>query len=130
MLNNPADEFFHAGQQIIAAPAADLSDELNRQLNRLLGWPFQAASGVAYDRNGLTTAPFGTLIFTRVQGTEITEGQPVSIVADTLACAIDVSRTMDLDGLRRAYERVVQTKTLKKLPPAHDVTHTTIRDPL
>jgi hypothetical protein len=124
--NNPADEFFRAGQQIIVAPAADLSDELNRQLNRLLSWPFQAASGVAYDRNDLTTASFGTLIFTRVQGAEIAEGQPVSIAADTLACAIDVSRTIDLDGLHRAYERVVQAKTLKKSPAARNVTHTTI----
>jgi len=115
-----------AGQQIIAAPAAGISDELNRQLNQVLGWPFWAASGTAFDRDGQTTAPFGTLIFTRVQGTEIPDGQPASVAADTLACAIDVTHTLDLAGLRQAYARVAQTKTLKKSPAARDVTHTTI----
>jgi hypothetical protein len=33
------------GQQIIAAPASGIADELNRQLNHVFGWPFQAASG-------------------------------------------------------------------------------------
>jgi hypothetical protein len=95
-------------------------------LNRILGWPFRAASGTAYDCNGQTTALFGTLIFTRVQGTEIAEGQPVNITADTLACAIDVSHTLDLEGLRRAYERVAHAKTLRKSPAARDIIHTTI----
>jgi hypothetical protein len=61
-----------------------------------------------------------------VQGAEIPEGQAVNIDADRLACAIDVTQTLDLDGLRRAYERIVQAKTLKKSPAARDVTHTTI----
>jgi len=64
-------------------------------LNQLLGWPFRAASGTAYADtlacaidvshrhcNGQTTALLGTLIFTRVQDTEIAEGQPVSIIAE------------------------------------------------
>jgi hypothetical protein len=38
-----------AGEQIIAAPAPDVAEELNRQLNRLWGWPFQAAKGIAFD---------------------------------------------------------------------------------
>jgi hypothetical protein len=121
-----AEQIASAGQQIIAAPAAGLSEELNKQLNRVLGWPFQAASGAAYDRDGQTTAPFGTLIFTRVQGTEIAEGQPASVTADTLACAIDVSHTLDLEGLRQAYTRIVHAKTLKKSPAARHATYTTI----
>lgn len=36
-----------------------------------------------------------------MQGTEIAEGQPASVTADRLACAIDVSHTLDLNGLGR-----------------------------
>ena len=115
-----------AGEQIIAAPAPGIADELNRQLNQVLGWPFQAASGTAFDREGLASSPFGTLIFTRVQGSEIPDGQTVNIDADRLACAIDVTHMLDLDGLRQAYTRIAQAKTLKNSPAARDVTHTTI----
>jgi hypothetical protein len=123
---NLADELFCASQKIIAAPAAAVSDELNRQLHQVLGWPFHAASGTAFDRDGQTTAPFGTLIFTRVQGTEVPERQPASVAADTLACAIDVTHTLDLEDLRRAYERIAHAKNLKKSPAARGVIHTTI----
>ena len=92
----------HAGEQIIAAPAQGIADELNRQLNQILGWPFRAAIGTAFDREELATAPFGTLIFTRVQGEENPDGQAVNIDADRLACVIDVTQTLDLDGLRQA----------------------------
>lgn len=126
MPNTPADEFSRIGQQIIAAPASGIAEELNKQLNQVLGWPFRAASGTAFDSEGQTTAPFGTVIFTRVQGTEMPEGQPVSVPADTLACAIDVTHTLDLEGLRQAYARIAQAKTLKKSPAARNATHTTI----
>jgi hypothetical protein len=115
-----------AGAQIVAAPASGTVDELNRQLNQVLGWPFWAASGTAFDREGLTTTRFGTLIFTRVQGTEIADGHAVNIDVDRLACAIDVTHTLDLDGLRQAYAGIAQAKTLKKSPAARDVMHTTI----
>jgi hypothetical protein len=35
-----AAQIRHAGQQIIAAPAFGIADELNRQSNQVLGWPF------------------------------------------------------------------------------------------
>jgi hypothetical protein len=126
MSTDLAAQISRAGQQIIAAPASGIADELNRQLNQVFGWPFQAASGTAFDREGQTTVPFGSVIFTRVQGTEVPEGQPVNVAADTLACAIDVTRTLDLEGLRQAYARIAQAKTLKKSPAASNVTHTTI----
>jgi hypothetical protein len=121
-----AEQIARAGQQIIASPASRIADELNRQLNQLLGWPFQASSGTAFDREGQKTPPFGTLIYTRVQGADVADGQPASVAADTLACAFDVTHRLDLEGLRRAYERVVHVKTLKKSPAAQDVVHTTI----
>lgn len=121
-----AEQIARAGQQIIASPASRIADELNKQLNQLLGWPFQASSGTAFDREGQKTPPFGTLIYIRVQGADVADGQPASVAADTLACAFDVTHRLDLEGLRRAYERVVHVKTLKKSPAAQDVVHTTI----
>jgi hypothetical protein len=126
MGNDLVAQIARAGEQIIAAPASGIADELNRQLNQVLGWPFRAASGTAIDRDGLTTAPFGTVVFTRVQGAEIPDEQAINIEADRLACAIDVTRTLDLEGLREAYARIAQAKTLKKSPAAQGVTHTTI----
>jgi hypothetical protein len=115
-----------AGEQIIAGPAADIADELNRQLNQILGWPYRAGSGSAFDREGLTTAPFGSLIFTRVHGAQVSDEGPVNVEADRLACVIDVMHTLDLDGLRQAYARIAQAKTLKKSPAAQGVMQTTI----
>jgi hypothetical protein len=115
MSTDLAAQINRAGQQIIAAPASGIADELNRQLNQVFGWPFRAATGTAFDREGQTTAQFGSVIFTRVQGTEMPEGQPVNVAADTLACAIDVTRILDLEGLRQAYAPIAQAKTLKKV---------------
>lgn len=121
-----AEKFLRVGQEIIATPASGIADELNRQLNQLLGWPFRAARGTASDREGRATAPFGTLIFTRVQGVDTADGKPVSIAADTLACVVDVIHTLDLKQLRETYARVAQAKMLKKSPAASGVMHTTI----
>jgi hypothetical protein len=84
-----------AGELIAAAPTPGIADEVNKHLNQLLGWPFQAASGTAFDRDGLATAPFGSLIFSRVQEAEKPDGHAVNIDADTLACAVDVTHTLD-----------------------------------
>jgi hypothetical protein len=122
-----AEEFHSSGQQIAAAPEASTSQELNDQLKRALGWPFAVARGAAYDANRQATAPFASIIFTRAHGEEeIPEGEPVNIAADRLACVIDVSHTLDLEGLRSAYQRVVRAKTLHKSPAAKDIVHTTI----
>jgi hypothetical protein len=61
-----------------------------------------------------------------VQGAEIPDGQAVNTDADRLACAVDVTHTLELDGLRQAYARIAPAKTLKKSPAARDMTHTTI----
>jgi len=115
-----------AGEVITTAPAPGVAYELNRQLNQVLGWPFQAAGGTAFDRDGLGTSPFGSLIFTRVQGAENPDDRTVNIDADRLACAIDVTHTLDLNGLRQAYARIAHAKALKKSPAARDILHTTV----
>jgi hypothetical protein len=120
-----ANEFHRAGQKIAAAPETSISVELNDQLNRVLGWPFMAASGTAFDADGQGTGAFASLIFTRAQGENPQYG-PVNIVADRVACVLDVSHTLDLEGLRSAYRRVALAKKLKKSPAAKGILHTTI----
>ncbi len=126
MIAESAAKIARAGQQISASTATDFADELNRQLNNILGWPFQAAGGTASDNQGNTTQAFSSLIFTRVQGAEWIEGQTVNIPSNTLACAIDVAHTINVEGLRQAYERIAQVKTLKKSATARDILQTTI----
>jgi hypothetical protein len=121
-----ADEFHRAGQKIANAPESTISQELNDQLTRVLGWPFAAASGTAFDASGRATDAFSSLIFTRLQDEENSQNAPVKVTADRLACVIDVSHTMDVEGLRAAYHRVALAKKLKKSPAAKDVIHTTI----
>ncbi len=125
MSSKLAEEVCLAGQQIIAASGSHLPRELTQQLNHFLGWPFQAASGEAIDSNGQTTASFGTLIYTGLQVEEAAE-RPVRVPADTLACVIDVAETLDLEGLRAAYARIAQAKTLKKGTAVKGIVHTTI----
>jgi hypothetical protein len=126
MSTDLAAQIARAGEQIIVAPADGIAGELNRQLNQMLGWPFRASAGIASDRDGQVTAPFGTLILTRVHGAEIVDGQLANVAADTMACAIDVMHTLDLEGLRQAYARIAQAKALKKSAAAGGVTHSTI----
>lgn len=120
-----AEKFLKAGQDIISAPVSAVAIELNRQLNKVLGWPFRAATGAAFDKEGQTTTQFGTLIFTCAEGKE-TPDASVSVAADTLACVVEVTHTLDLMGLREAYARVVHAKALKKTPVAVGVPRTTI----
>jgi hypothetical protein len=96
-----------------------LDDRLSAEVDNL---PAQGGMRAHGSRRGF----WDTVGSTRVQDIEIAEGQPVSIIADTLACAIDVSHRLDVEGLRRAYERVAHAKTLRKSPAARDILHTTI----
>jgi hypothetical protein len=121
-----AEEFHSSGQQIVAAPEGRTSQELNDQLKRSLGWPFAVASGTAHDANDQATPSFASIIFTQTQGEENPEGEPANVAADRLACVIDVSHTLDQEGLRGAYQRVARAKTLQKSPAAKEVVHTTI----
>jgi hypothetical protein len=115
-----SQEVHDAGQEIAAATEGTVADTLNRVLGRFIGWPFEATPGYASDRDGNRTALFASVVRTASNAD--------SIPADAVAAVIDVCDVLDLDGLRTAYRRIAQAKTLKKSRPPDlgDVPHTTM----
>jgi hypothetical protein len=118
--------FYDAGQELAAVVPPGTASGLNLILNRFLGWPFHAATGFAIDSEGQKTETFATLIYTRTGNEAVPE--PVEVGADSLACVLDLSETMDSEVFCAAYERVVRAKKLKKSAPPQmvGVPHTTI----
>jgi hypothetical protein len=107
-----SQQFFEAGQELTNASSGSITLTLNEILNRHLGWPFKAATGAAIDLDGQKTSTFGTLNYTTSAAESTAE--PVEISADSLACVVDVSETLDLAGLQSAYGRIAQVKRLRK----------------
>jgi hypothetical protein len=118
--------FYDAGQELAAASGTGIAVALNQILNRSLGWPFRASTGRAVDLQEQKTEAFGTLIYTTSD--KDSRAEPVEITADTLACVVDISETLDMASFRAAYERIAQVKRLKKAsaPETKGVPHTTI----
>jgi hypothetical protein len=109
-----SEQFYAAGQKLIAASGPDVADLLNQQLNSLIGYPFKAGPGFSVDSQGQRTVTFGTLI--RKIGKNDLAASSVEVASDATACVIDVSETLDLEGFRAAYGRIADAKLLKKTP--------------
>ena len=125
MESSIAQEVQEAGQQI-GADTENLSEALNKALNKFLGWPFQAGPRFGVDAKGQKTDDFGSTVYT-VSGAQ-TEEEQLQIGADNLACVVDVAENLDLEQFRAAYERVACAKRLKKTVPSNvpSVPHTTV----
>lgn len=108
------EQFYDAGQKLVAATGPGVADLLNQQLNDLVGFPFQAGPGSAVDSQRRRTATFGTLI--RKIGKKDPSASAIEVLADDTACVIDVSETLDLEGFRAAYGRIGDAKLLNKTP--------------
>jgi hypothetical protein len=107
-----AQQFCEAGQELAAAGGIRTAAVLNEVLNRHLGWPFRASTGSAIDLDGQKTPVFGTVIYTATAAASVTE--PVEVTADSLACVVDVSETMDLAGFSAAYGRISQAACMNR----------------
>jgi hypothetical protein len=86
---------------------------LPKALNKFLAWPFRASGGFGIDASGRKTMSFDTIVYTARGGNF---AEPVEVPADSLACVIDVTEEIDLEGLGRAYSKIAQAKSLKKSP--------------
>lgn len=105
-------ELREVSRQIASAEDGVIAGLLNDGLNRCIGPRFTGITAPARDSSGQNTSTFGSLIITSsAAASPVTEA-----AADSVACAIDVSGTLDLEGLREAYRRVAETKRLKKAP--------------
>jgi hypothetical protein len=110
-----AQQFYDEGKKLACASGSGIATTLNEILNRYLSWPFRAATGAAVDLDSLKTPTFGTLIYT-ASGPD-SAAEPVEISADSLACVVDVSESVDLAGFQSAYGRIAQVKRLRKSKP-------------
>jgi len=121
-----SDAVREAGQQLILSRDNSLTSEMNRALNRFLGWPFQTASGFATDAEGSSTATFGVMVY--VASEPASDQAIIHIDVDKLGCVIDAYESLSRDQLRAAYERVASAKRLKKtsVPKVKDVPQTTV----
>ena len=116
MPNTLGDEVRAAGQTVVAAQRDAIAGALNAALNSFLGPEFRASSGTAHDLDGHETEQLSTLIYRTGQGVEQRAG-PIDVDTNHLACAVDVTHTLDLEGLRSAYARVAAAKALRKTAP-------------
>jgi hypothetical protein len=104
-----------AGEALInlaRTPGLNIGSALNAELNRFLGWPFRADSGIAKNHEGLGTGYFSSIIHVKADSTS--PPQTAEVSADALACVIDVSDSMNLGEFRAAYLRVAHAKSLRK----------------
>ncbi len=84
-----------AGEALInlaRTPGLNIGSALNAELNRFLGWPFRADSGIAKNHEGLGTGYFSSIIHVKADSTS--PPQTAEVSADALACVIDVSDSM------------------------------------
>jgi hypothetical protein len=102
---------YNAGK-ILVESTDNLADALNRTLNQLLTWPFQATQGFLRDAEGQQTETFGTLIYTASQFQPTSE--PSNFNTDNVACVIDVFERLDVEQFGASYERIASAKKLKK----------------
>ena len=102
------------GKALLSSVHAGASVELNlpSAINTFLRPSFIAGPGSIVDLGGRKSEHFAALVYlssqTQLGGSEIP--------ADAVACVIDISQKLDLEGLRKSYSRVAHAKSLKKTP--------------
>src|SRR5260370_41927201 len=113
-----SQEAYAAGQEVGAAAGPSLVATINAALGRFLGWPYKIAPGCIADADGRKTETFASVIYAESDGAVPSDpGRPVA--ADNAAAVIDIHECLDLEGLRAAYARIAEAKTLKKAPGPH-----------
>ena len=107
----PSEEARKAGEEIAARSFPDVADKLNAAIAQFVGWPYETASTALMDADGNKTATFSSVI---LAGNRWARTADEPIPADSAGAVIDVNETLDLEGLRAAYRRIVGAKSLKK----------------
>lgn len=120
-----SESVYQAGRDLLVVPHASLAEALNRFVGTFVGWPYSAAAGFVVDHDGNRTESFACVVHVSPTHQDGCEGG--GFLADGVAAVIDVTSTMDIDGLRAAYDRIAGAKRLKKksMPRAKGATPTT-----
>jgi len=109
-----AQQIYSAAQillQAVRIPRANIAERLNSTLNQFLTWPFRAGSAYIIDAEGYN-ATFDTVIYTSSETKS--EGKPVKINVDAVACAVHVAESLGREELRAGYESIAVFKRLKR----------------
>jgi hypothetical protein len=106
-----------AGHAVIAATSDRVGAKLMEELKELIRAPYRVAAGIIADSEGRRTEPFSALICLGGELIGADDGQTM-LPTETIAAAVDVTHTLDLNGLAAAYSRVAAAKALKKTVPA------------
>jgi hypothetical protein len=107
-------EVVHAAGQELITSTGGLADGLNATLNRLLTGPYEASKACVSDAEGQKTEVLDSVIHLASQSQ--TTPERLSLLADNVACVINVDNTLDAEKLGIAYERIASAKRLKKTP--------------
>lgn len=105
-----------AGQLVIAAPANLVGPTLVAQLLPFVTAPYRLETGTVVDSHGNESERFAALVC--IDGPPIGDGARTAVPIESVAAAIDVSYTLDLNGLASAYSRVAAVKAMKKTESA------------
>lgn len=97
---------------MIAAPANQVGQALVAQLHPFVTSPYRIETGAVVDSQGNESEVFAALVC--IGGQPIGNGKPAVVPIESVAIAIDVSHTLDLNGLAAAYSRVAAVKAMKK----------------
>jgi hypothetical protein len=111
------DVIHAAGEAVIAAPADRVGAALFAQLQHLVPPPYRIETGIVIDSEGRRTEPLSALICVGGQLLDSDAGRTV-VPTESVVVAIDVTHTLDLNGLAAAYSRVAAAKALKKTVPS------------
>ena len=92
-----------------SANTAELIASLNSFIEKFVGPAFRASPGIVVDCLGARSDPIGCVVY-RVEA-PINSGL---LPADGVAAALDVTHTLDVEGLRTAFARIRSAKRLRK----------------
>lgn len=115
-----SDRLKAARASLLAARGAGIADALNAAIRQFLPAPFVIGSKDLVDHEGKRVPALASTIY--VPPTPAGTAESDHIPADSVAVAIDVRETMDLESFRTAYARVAAAKALKKRPLPVDST--------
>jgi hypothetical protein len=115
-----SDRLKVARASLLAASGEGIAEALNAAIRQFLPVPFVVGSKDLADHEGTRVPALACTIY--LPSTAVGAAESGDIPADSVAVAIEVRETMDLESLRAAYAKVAAAKALKIRPLRADST--------
>jgi hypothetical protein len=117
LANTLGDNIRAAGQATIAAAPNQLGAVLAAQIQQIVGPPYRIEAAAIADHLGRITEPFAVLICNGGQIIAAAADGQARVPTESVAVAVDVAPTLDLNGLAAAYGRIAEAKAQLKTAP-------------